>query len=60
VDPKPNRVARVSGGFVSVGYERFLRMPIAVVLAVLWLGGMALLGPCVLILYALGTLLAGV
>src|SRR5215213_8749260 len=47
-----------SGGFIDVGYERFLRMPVALVLAILWLGGMALLSPCVLTLFALGTLLA--
>jgi hypothetical protein len=51
---------RFSGGFIGVGYERFLRMPVALVLAILWLGGMALLSPCVLTLFALGTLLASV
>ena len=51
---------RFSGGFIGVGYEQFLRMPVALVLAILWLGGMALLSPCVLTLFALGMLLASV
>jgi len=47
-------------GFIGVAYERFLEMPVAVVLAVLWVLGMALLGSCVLTLYVLGTSLVGV
>jgi len=53
-----------SGGFLGVAYERFLQLPVPVVLAVLWLAGMALLTSCVLILYMVGTwsasLVAGV
>lgn len=41
-----------------VGYERFLRMPVAVVLAAMWLVGAAFLGSCVLALCVLGTLMA--
>jgi len=41
-------------------YERFLEMPVPVVLAVLWVAGVALLGSCVLMLYLLGTSLASV
>ena len=41
-------------------YERFLQQPVAVVLAVLWLAGMALLSSVVLILYVLETSLASV
>ena len=37
-----------------------MRMPVAVVLTVMWLGGMALFSACVLLLFALGTLLASV
>jgi hypothetical protein len=48
--------AEASGGSLGIIYERFLGMPVAVVLSVLWLGGMALLGSCVLMLYALATL----
>ena len=33
-------------------------MPVPVVLTALWLGGMVLLGSCVLMIYALGMLLA--
>ena len=50
-------VAETSGGFLGIAYERFLEMPVPVVLSVLWLGGLALLGSCVLMLYALATLL---
>ena len=60
MDPELNRIAQVSGGFLGVSYERFLQMPVAVVLTVLWLGGMALLGSCVLMLYTLVTLLGSV
>jgi len=50
-------VAEASGGLLGIIYEGFLGMPVPVVLTVLWLGGMALLGSCVLILYALATLM---
>jgi hypothetical protein len=49
-------VAETSGGFLGIAYERFLGMPVPLVLSVLWLGGLALLGSCVLMLYALATL----
>ena len=49
-----------SGGLLGTIYERFLGMPVPVVLSVLWLGGLALLGSCLLILYVLATLLAQV
>jgi hypothetical protein len=42
-----------SDGFISVGYERFLQMPVPAVLAMLWLAGMVLLSLCVLMLYLL-------
>jgi hypothetical protein len=49
-----------SDGYLGATLERFLQMPIAVVLPVLWVVGMALLSSGVLTLYALGTLLASV
>ena len=53
--------ASPSDGFIgAAAYERFLEMPVAVVLALLWLAGMALLSSCVLLLYVLGTSLARV
>ena len=60
-----HRVAHASGGLLGATYyerflERFLQMPVAVVLTVLGVVGMALLSSGVLILYALGTLLASV
>ena len=60
VVPSPNRVVPTSGGFIAIGYERFLQMPVAVVLATVWLVGVALLGSCVLTLCALGMLMASV
>ena len=51
-------VVETSGGSLGIAYERFLGMPVPVVLSVMWLGGLALLGSCVLMLYALATLLA--
>ena len=50
-------VAEASGGLLGIIYEGFLGMPVPVVLTALWLGGLALLGSCVLMLYALATLL---
>ena len=49
--------AQASGSFPGVLYERFLQLPVGVVLIMLWLIGVALLGSCVLVLYALATLL---
>jgi hypothetical protein len=53
-------VAEASGGLLDIIYEEFLGLPVPMVLTVLWLGGMALLGSCVLALYALAMLLAQV
>ncbi len=48
-----------SDGFIGGTYERFLRMPVPVVLTVLWVAGMVLVSSCVLItLYVLATALA--
>jgi hypothetical protein len=55
-----HRLAHASGGYLGATYERFLQMPVAVVLTLLWVVGMALLSSGVLTLYALGTLLASV
>ena len=54
--------AAPSEGFIGAAgyYERFLELPPAVVVAVLWLAGMALLSSSVLLLYVLGTSLARV
>jgi hypothetical protein len=41
-------------------YRRFLELPPAVVLSVLWLAGLAVLGSCVLALYLYVSLLVGV
>jgi len=53
-------VAEASGGLLGITYERFLGLPVPVVLTVLWLGGVAMLGSCLLMLYVLATLLAQV
>ena len=54
---RSHSVAETSGGSLDNAYERFLGMPVAIVLSVMWLGGLALLGSCVLMLYALARLL---
>ena len=41
-------------------YERFLELPVPLVLVVLWFVGAALLGVCALALYLYVSLLAGV
>jgi hypothetical protein len=48
-------VDQLSGGFIDATYGRFFEMPVAVVLTVLWLAGVALLSSCVLMLYVLGS-----
>jgi hypothetical protein len=48
-----------SAGFIGTSYERFLEMPVPVVLAALWLTGMVLLGSCVVTLYVLVMSLVG-
>ena len=52
-----DRHALAHGRGVPAAYERFLGWPVAVVLAMLWLGGLALLGLCALALYLVGALL---
>ena len=42
---------------VGQAYERFLELPVVVVLAVMWLAGAALLGPVALVLYSAGWVL---
>ena len=41
------------------GYERFLELPVPLVLVVLWFAGLALLGVCALALYLYVSLLMG-
>ena len=41
----------MSNGQVGVAYERFLELPVAVVLAVLWVVGAVLEGTCILALF---------
>jgi hypothetical protein len=55
---RAHHAAPLAGGPVDGVYDRFMRLPCWVVLAALWLLGMALLGSGVLVLYVLGTLLA--
>ena len=54
----PSFPAPWSEGLVIAAYERFLRLPVPVVLAALWVSGAALVSCGVLILYAIGTSLA--
>jgi hypothetical protein len=60
LDERYLHYAPPSGGFLWGAYERFLQMPVPVVLVVLWLAGMALLSSCVLMLYMLVASLASV
>jgi hypothetical protein len=46
-----------SKGWVSRAYEGFLELPVPIVLAVLWLGGVVLIGLFVLALYLVWLLL---
>jgi hypothetical protein len=47
-------------GPIGRAYERFLGMPVLVVLAMMWLAGVTLLGSCALALYMVGSLLISV
>ena len=48
---KRRTTASVSEG-IGLAYEWFLELPVPVVLLVLWVGGVALLGACALLAYA--------
>jgi Flp pilus assembly protein TadB len=50
--------ATVSAGILSA-YERFLELPVAVVLLVMWVGGVAVLGACALLAWAIISALVG-
>jgi hypothetical protein len=45
------------GERTGTAYERFLELPVPVVLAILWLAGVALIGFIVAVLYLYGALL---
>ena len=53
VTPTTNRrtTASVPAG-IRLAYERFLELPVVVVLLVVWVVGVALLGACALLAYA--------
>jgi len=51
------RVGRSVRGAVLIYYERFLRLPTALVLTTLWLVGAALLTMCIMALYLGATFL---
>ena len=42
---------------IGRAYEWFLQLPVVIVLLVLWVGGVALLGSCALVLYWVGSVL---
>jgi hypothetical protein len=44
-------------GFISKAYERFLELPVPLVIAVLWFVAVALIGLCALAFYLLWSLL---
>ncbi len=47
--------ARQEALSVVRSYERFLELPVAIVLAMMWVAGAALMGSCALTLYLLGS-----
>ena len=47
-------------GGMGLAYERFLELPVRVVVLVLWVGGVALLGALTLVAYALISALVGI
>jgi hypothetical protein len=55
---KERTTASVSEG-MRLAYERFLEMPVPVVLVVMWVSGVALLGACTLLAYAVISALVG-
>ncbi len=56
---KRRTTASVPAG-IRLAYERFLELPVAVVLLVMWVVGVALLGACALLAYATISALVGV
>ena len=55
----PDRPGRSYRRGALAAYERILRRPVMVGVAVLWLGGFTLLGLCVFVLYLAGSMLMG-
>jgi hypothetical protein len=53
------QISAPSWGLAARAYERFLGMPVWVVLGVVWVGGAALLSSCALALYVVGSLVVG-
>ena len=56
VIPKRTRIEHV----IEQAYERFLELPVPLVLVALWFAGLALLGGLALVLYLYGALLVRV
>ena len=54
--PSPASAAPSSVGVESL-YGRFLELPVALVLVVMWLAGAALMGTCVLVMYLVASAL---
>ena len=57
--PKGRTTAAVFAG-IGLAYEWFLELPVRVVVLVLWVGGVALLGACALVVYAAVSALVGI
>jgi hypothetical protein len=54
VEATPSQQQRTSAPLtvaIAHAYERFLEMPVAFVLGVMWLAGAVLMGACALVLY---------
>ena len=57
--PKQRTTSSVSAG-IGRAYERFLGLPVWVVLSIMWVGGAALLGACALAVYVVASVLVGI
>jgi hypothetical protein len=57
--PKERTTSSVSAG-IGRAYERFLGLPVWVVLSIMWVGGAALLGACALAVYVVASVLVGI
>jgi hypothetical protein len=57
--PKGRTAPTVFAG-IGLAYEWFLELPVWVVVLALWVGGVALLGACALVVYAAVSALVGI
>ena len=56
----PRTTAAPESRGIGLAYERFLELPVVVVLLVMWVSGTVLLGACALVVYAAVSALVGI